>query len=115
MKIKLDEKLPVRLAILLKDLGHDVHTLLDEQLLGRADAEIWEATQRESRFLTTQDLDFSDLRQFAPGSHCGILLVRLRSPNRKDLMERVGELFQKKTSVNGPAALLLPQSVRFVC
>jgi predicted nuclease of predicted toxin-antitoxin system len=96
MKIKLDENLPLRLAILLKDLGHDVHTLLDEQLLGRPDAEIWEATQRESRFLITQDLDFSDLRQFAPGSHHGILLVRLRSPNRGDLMERVEELFQKE-------------------
>src|SRR5438045_4346650 len=58
--------------------------------------EIWEATQKESRFLITQDLDFSDLRQFAPGSHHGILLVRLRSPNRRDLTERIGELFQKE-------------------
>jgi len=96
MKIKLDENLPLRLAILLKDLGHDVHTLRDESLIGHADREIWEATQKESRFLITQDLDFSDLRQFAPGSHHGILLVRLRSPNRRDLVERVGELFQKE-------------------
>ena len=96
MKIKLDENLPLRLAILLKDLGHDVYTLLDEQLLGRADAEIWEATQRESRFLITQDLDFSDVRQFAPGSHHGVLLVRLRSPNRGELMDRVEELFQNE-------------------
>lgn len=60
------------------------------------DSEIWEATRKESRFLITQDLDFSDLRQFAPGSHHGILLVRLRSPNRRDLIERVAELFQKE-------------------
>jgi predicted nuclease of predicted toxin-antitoxin system len=96
MKIKLDENLPLRLAILLKGLGHDVHTLHDELLLGQADREIWEATQKESRFLITQDLDFSDLRRFAPGSHHGILLVRLRSPNRKDLIERIEELFQKE-------------------
>ena len=98
MKIKLDENLPLRLAILLKDLGHDVHTLHDELLLGHADREIWEAAQKESRFLITQDLDFSDLRQFAPGSHHGILLVRLRSPNRRDLIERIGELFQKENA-----------------
>jgi predicted nuclease of predicted toxin-antitoxin system len=97
MKIKLDENLPVRLATLLKDLGHDVHTLHDELLLGHADREIWEATQKESRFLITQDLDFSDLRQFAPGSHHGILLVRLRSPNRRDLIGRIRKLFQKET------------------
>lgn len=96
MKIKLDENLPLRLAILLKELGHDAHTLHDEPLIGHADREIWEAAQKESRFLVTQDLDFSDLRQFAPGSHHGILLVRLRSPNRRDLIERVGELFQKE-------------------
>jgi predicted nuclease of predicted toxin-antitoxin system len=96
MKIKLDENLPLRLAALLKDLGHDVHTLHDERLIGHADSEIWEATQKELRFLITQDLDFSDLRQFAPGSHHGILLVRLRSPNRRDLIERIGELFQQE-------------------
>jgi hypothetical protein len=33
MKIKLDENLPLRLRILLKDLGHDVHTLHDERFL----------------------------------------------------------------------------------
>jgi len=41
-------------------------------------------------------LDFSGLRQFAPGSHHGTLLVRLRSPNRTDLIARIGELFQKE-------------------
>jgi hypothetical protein len=39
---------------------------------------------------------FSDWRQFAPGSHHGTLLVRLRSLNRRDLIERVAELFQKE-------------------
>jgi len=96
MKIKLDENLPLQLAILLKGLGHDVHTLHDELLLGHTDREIWESAQKESRFLITQDLDFSDLRQFALGSHHGILLVRLRSPNRNDLIGRIGELFQKE-------------------
>jgi predicted nuclease of predicted toxin-antitoxin system len=98
MKIKLDENLPLPLAALLNKLGHDVHTLHEEMLLGRADTEIWEAAQKESRFLITQDLDFSDLRQFAPGSHHGILLVRLRSPNRGDLIARVRELFTKENA-----------------
>jgi predicted nuclease of predicted toxin-antitoxin system len=98
MKIKLDENLPLLLASLLKGLGHDVHTIRDERLVGCADREIWEATQKESRFLITQDLDFSDLRQFAPGSHHGILLVRLRSPSRRDLIERIEGLFQKENA-----------------
>jgi predicted nuclease of predicted toxin-antitoxin system len=96
MKVKLDENLPLRLAPLLTDLGHDVHTLHDERLVGHADREIWEAAQKESRFLITQDLDFSDSRRFAPGSHHGILLIRLHSPNRRNLVGRIGELFEEE-------------------
>lgn len=97
MKIKLDENLPFRLANSLKELGHDVHAVQDELLVGHADSEIWEAAQRESRFLITQDLDFSDSRKFVPGSHHGILLVRLHSPNRRNLIERIVELFQEES------------------
>ena len=94
MKIKLDENLPLRLAGVLKEFGHDVRTVHDEQLVGRADAEIWRAAQAESRFLITQDLDFSDSRAFAPGTHHGILLIRLHAPNRKNLVDRAAEIFQ---------------------
>jgi predicted nuclease of predicted toxin-antitoxin system len=96
MKIKLDENLPIRLAASLIGLGHDVHTLHDERLTGRADEEIWDAAQKESRFLITQDMDFSDIRRFAPGSHHGILLVRLHSPNRTSLVSRIQQLFAEE-------------------
>src|SRR6267142_214116 len=94
MKIKLDESLPVRLKTPLSQQGHEVHTTLDEGLVGHSDQEIWESAQRESRFLITQDMDFSDLRQYAPGLHCGILLLRLHSPARRNLMDRVEDLFR---------------------
>jgi hypothetical protein len=71
MKIKLDENLPLHLATSLEDLGHDVHTTYSEGLTGHADRDMWRAAQAESRFLITQDLDFSDIRQFAPGISCG--------------------------------------------
>ena len=96
MKIKLDENLPVSLAEILSNLQHDVHTVADENLSGGSDREVWEAAQREERFLITQDLDFSDIRRFLPGTHCGILLVRLRSPDRQSLIGRVQEVFQKE-------------------
>jgi predicted nuclease of predicted toxin-antitoxin system len=94
MNIKLDENLPLQLATLLGSFGHDVHTVHDERLVGHADSEIWEAAQQESRFLITQDLDFSDSRRFAPGSHHGILLIRLHSANRSSLVRRIDELLQ---------------------
>jgi len=81
----------------LGNLGHDVHTTYSEGLTGHGDREIWGAAQAESRFLITQDLDFSDVRQFAPGSHAGVLLVRLHSPTRKNLTARVENVFQTES------------------
>lgn len=96
MKIKLDENLPLRLVSLLTELGHDVHTLQDEGLSGAEDARVWEHAQAEKRFLVTQDLDFSDVRRFEPGTHAGILLVRLQEPSRQALIDRVGALFRQE-------------------
>jgi predicted nuclease of predicted toxin-antitoxin system len=77
MKLKLDENLPASAAALLSVRGYDVDTVRDEGLTGHSDDAVWLAAQAEARFLVTQDLDFSDTRRFAPGSHHGILLVRL--------------------------------------
>ena len=83
MKIKLDENLPDRLVAVLTGLGHKVDTVRTEQLAGRADPDVWSAAQAAQRFLITQDLDFTDVRRYTPGTHAGLLLVRLTRPGRK--------------------------------
>ena len=92
MNIKLDENLPERLVSRLQALGHDVDTVRSEHLAGRDDNEVWQAAQAAGRFLITQDLDFSDLRRFTPGTHAGLPLVRL-APGRDALVARVAMLF----------------------
>ncbi len=94
MKSKLDENLPLRIAARLRELGHDVHTAQQENLSGCDDSELWAQAQREGRTLITQDLDFSDSRRFTPGTHHGVVLVRLHSPSRLRLVERLEEVFQ---------------------
>ena len=86
MQIKLDENLPVDLAIMLRGLGHDVETVPEENLGGADDGLIWQAAQMENRFLITQDLDFSSIHQFKPGTHHGVLLLRLKNPTRRRLI-----------------------------
>ena len=93
MRIKLDENLPERLVAELAKLGHDADTVRAEHLTGRPDNEIWQAAQSMDRFLITQDLDFSDVRRYVPGTHGGLLLVRLAQPGRDALVARVALLF----------------------
>ena len=79
MKIKLDENLSRYLKDSLSQLGHDVSTALDEGLLGKVDTDVGAAAKGEDRMIFTLDLDFADLRKFAPGSHPGVVLFRPRS------------------------------------
>ncbi len=93
MKIKLDENIPASLAAALVEFGHDVDTVLDENLKGADDRRVWQAAQSEQRFFITQDLDFSNIDIFQPGSHSGLLLVRIGSPNLRILSEKITGIF----------------------
>jgi len=77
VKIKLDENLHLALAEVLRSSGHDVETVADEDLLGASDAVVIRAATAEDRLLITLDRGFGDLRTYPPGSHAGILVLRL--------------------------------------
>ena len=75
MKLKLDENGPESLVAELAVHGHDVDTVRQEGLAGAPDPDVWAAAQAAGLFLITQGLDFSDVREFRPGTHHGLLLV----------------------------------------
>lgn len=112
MKIKLDENLPARLAPILQRHGYDVDTVPEEQLSGRPDVEVWQAVSTEGRFLITQDLDFSDTRQFAPGTHAGLLLVRLREPGAHALVETISAVAAEIVDWAGCFVVLTENKIR---
>lgn len=76
LKIKLDENLSRHLAQPIRDLGHDVDTVLDENLSGRPDEVVGVHVRREGRMLFTLDRWFADLRAYPPGTHDGIIVFR---------------------------------------
>ena len=92
MKLKLDENLPAALVSGLGVLGFDVDTVLAEGLEGKPDTDVWAGAQSDGRFLLTQDLDFSDIRRFIPGTHAGCAIFRLGNPGRLALLRRVTEV-----------------------
>jgi predicted nuclease of predicted toxin-antitoxin system len=95
VKLKLDENIPASLKAELAAIGHDVHTVVDEALVGSPDEWIWTRCQEEGRLLVTQDLDFSDSRKFKPGRHAGLLLIRLQNPGRAALIGLLKSIFER--------------------
>ncbi len=79
MRFKLDENLPEKLAADLAQFGHDVATCLGEGIAGKKDAAIAGHAASEGRILITFDLDFSDIRNYPPGTHSGIVVLRIHS------------------------------------
>jgi predicted nuclease of predicted toxin-antitoxin system len=107
MKVKLDENLPAFLCDILTALGYQADTVLDEGYGGADDDRIWAAAQEEGRLLVTQDMDFSDFRKFVFHPHNGIVLVRLREPNRAKLIRRLQNVFETEDVRKWPGCFVI--------
>ena len=79
MKLKLDENLPTDARRVAEALGHDVDTVADERLAGADDPVVLDAAKRTGRFLVTLDRGLGDIRRYPPGSHPGIVVIRVES------------------------------------
>jgi predicted nuclease of predicted toxin-antitoxin system len=94
MEFKLDENLPNALVDDLKNAGHHGATCQEEGIAGTGDAAIAAHAVSERRVLLTLDLDFSDIRQYPPGKHPGIIIFRLHSQDITTLQKGLGRLLQ---------------------
>lgn len=78
----------------LRALGHDVEHVYTKNLSGHPDPDVMALAQSEERFLITSDRRFADMRVFTPGTHAGLLFVRLKHPARSALFAKVQTLFE---------------------
>jgi len=114
VRFKLDENLPRDTESLLREAGHDVHTVLAEHLGGNSDPKVFAAAQAEARILVTFDLDFSDIRQYPPSSHSGIWVLRPHTQsieNTLGLLKRALALLESET-VHARLWVIEPGQVR---
>ena len=89
MKLKLDENLPDDLAAELVGRGHDVDTVLDEQLGGQDEPAVVGAATDADRMLVTLDRGVGDLRYHPPGNHAGIVVLRPASQDPDSILQLV--------------------------
>ena len=91
MKFKLDENLPVSSAAILTSGGHDVDTVTEEGLVGAPDRDVV-AAATAARILVSLDRGLGDIRAYPPGSHAGIVVLRLTDQSATSATKAVSDL-----------------------
>ena len=86
MRFKLDENLPLDLAEVLRSAGHDAVTVVEQNLGGTSDSNLFDVCKFEGRALLTLDTDFADIRTYPPGTHHGIVVFRLARLDKRSVL-----------------------------
>jgi len=86
MKILVDENIPLMTVQALREMGHNVLDIRGTVNEGIPDDTLWEIIQKDKRLLITTDKGFTQHRN---ERHHGILIIRLRQPNRHKIHQRV--------------------------
>jgi predicted nuclease of predicted toxin-antitoxin system len=89
VKFKLDENLPASSAAILAGAGHDVDTVGQEGLSAATDPEVVAAA---GRVLVSLDVGLGGIRACPPGSHAGIVVLRLTDQSATAVSKAVCDL-----------------------
>jgi hypothetical protein len=75
---------------------------------------LWQAVQKEQRFLVTADKGFADIRRYKPGTHQGILLLRPDQDGIEPTIELLGAVLEEYDleSLAGTTAVVTPRGIR---
>jgi predicted nuclease of predicted toxin-antitoxin system len=115
MRIKVDEDLPADVARMLRSQGYgETATVLEQEMSGWKDQALWDSVQSEQRFLVTEDKGVGDIRTHAPGTHCGVLLLRPDLDGIRPLirlLERTLAAY-KLEDLYGTITVVNPRSIR---
>jgi len=84
--------LPALLGQSLIDAGHDVDTTADEDLQGATDQTVIARATHDGRLLLTLDRGLGDVRTYTPGSHAGVIVLRLASQDLETIDSALQDL-----------------------
>jgi predicted nuclease of predicted toxin-antitoxin system len=114
VRFKVDENLPVEVADLLRDAGHDADTVSDEGLCGAADPDLGTLVRREGRALITLDVGFADIRSYPPKDYEGLVVLRLGRQDKGHVLRICARLLRPLASqhLNGHLWIVEDNQIR---
>lgn len=92
MNIFVDENIPLMTVRALREMGHNIIDIRGTADEGMTDDNLWEIVQQKKQLLITTDKGFVQHRNEL---HYGILIIRLRQPNRRKIHERVMQAMER--------------------
>lgn len=112
--IKVDEDLPKSIIRLLSTAGYDALGVYEQGMSGWKDPRLWEQVQKEARFLITADKGFADIRNYPPGSHHGVMLLRPDIDGIRPLVDLLVLVLDKYEldDLVGKTAVVTPRGIR---
>jgi hypothetical protein len=108
VKFKPGGNLPGSAAGILAGAGHDAGTVRGEGLTGAAGPDVVSAATGAGRILVWLDVGLGDIRAYPPGSHAGIVVLRVPDQSAATVTKTVSDLasLTELASLAGPVAVL---------
>ncbi len=92
MRIKLDENISTSAGEPLRSAGHDVDFVVDEGLAGATDGNVLAEATARNQLVVTLDRGFADVRTHPPGSHAGIIVLRVEDQSPPAIVREIEDL-----------------------
>jgi predicted nuclease of predicted toxin-antitoxin system len=89
MRFFLDENFPKTAAKILIENGHDVFDIRGTSDEGSEDIDIFQIAQERNAIFLTTDKDYFHTIPHLYESHYGIIVITLRKPNRKNILDKL--------------------------
>jgi predicted nuclease of predicted toxin-antitoxin system len=115
VRLKIDENIGRSGVNLLRQAGHDVMTVRDQDLGGSPDDVVYRACVDEQRVLVTLDRDFGQTLRFPPDQSAGIAVLALDRPASRDVLSSRLRSFlalAARRSIRGELWIIEPARVR---
>lgn len=94
MKFIADENVARLVIRHLRDIGHDVVSIIEAGLVSTDDDDIIAMGSRERRIIITHDKDFGHVLRYPLKKHSGVILIRLRYPTPRNTWNAVQRVLE---------------------